>query len=152
MNLALQVELVGNITLTMLLSAIIGINRERSNKSAGLRTHMLTGVGACLFTVLSIYGFPGADTSRVASSIVTGIGFLGGGVIVQRKHEAHDLSTAAGIWSTAAVGMAVGAGAWFLAIYATVILWFTLALLRHPAPLSPKNTDGDPTKEPPKAG
>ncbi|MEL7433453.1 MAG: MgtC/SapB family protein, partial [Chloroflexota bacterium] len=85
MSVQQQIYLTGNITLAMILSGIIGINRERHNKSAGLRTHMLTGVGACIFTILSLYGFPGADTSRIASNIVTGIGFLGGGIIIQRK-------------------------------------------------------------------
>ena len=96
----------------MILSGIIGINRERRDKSAGLRTHMLTGTGACIFTLLSLYAFPNADTSRVASNVVTGIGFLCGGVIIQRKNETYDLTTAAGLWSTAAVGMAIAAGAW----------------------------------------
>ncbi|MEL6404372.1 MAG: MgtC/SapB family protein [Chloroflexota bacterium] len=131
MSVQQQIYLTGNITLAMILSGIIGINRERHNKSAGLRTHMLTGVGACIFTILSLYGFPGADTSRIASNIVTGIGFLGGGIIIQRKTEAHDLTTAAGIWSTAAIGMAVGVGAWFIAIYATLMLWFILVLLKQ---------------------
>jgi putative Mg2+ transporter-C (MgtC) family protein len=126
-----QVYLAFQITLAVILSAIIGLNRERSNKSAGLRTHMLTGTGACLFTLLSLYAFPGADSSRVASNVVTGIGFLSGGVIIQRKNEAHDLTTAAGIWATAAVGMAVGVGAWFLAVYATIVLWVILDILKR---------------------
>ncbi len=130
MSLELQVNLAVNITLAMILSGIIGINRERSNKSAGLRTHMLTGTGACIFTILSMNAFPEADHSRVASNIVTGIGFLGGGIIIQRKNEAYDVTTAAGVWATAAVGMAAGVGAWFIAIYATLMLWIILAMLK----------------------
>lgn len=131
MSLDQQVYLSFNITLAMILSGIIGINRERSNKSAGLRTHMLTGTGACIFTILSLYAFPEADTSRIASNIVTGIGFLGGGIIIQKKNEAFDVTTAAGIWATAAIGMAIGVGAWFIAIYSTVVLWIILALIKQ---------------------
>lgn len=130
LNLQQQIYLSGNITLAIILSSIIGLNRERSNKSAGLRTHMLTGAGACIFTILSLYAFPNADSSRIASNVVTGIGFLGGGIIIQRKHEAHDLTTAVGIWATASIGMAVGAGAWFIAIYSTVILWVILSVMK----------------------
>ena len=126
-----QIYLAGNITLALVLSAIIGLDRERSQKSAGLRTHMLTGTGACIFTLLSVNAFPMADTSRVAANIVTGIGFLGGGIIIQRKNEAYDLTTAAGVWSTAAIGMAVGVGAWFIAIYSTLMIWMVLAMIKQ---------------------
>lgn len=132
-----QIYLAMNITLAMILSSLIGLNREQNNKSAGLRTHMLTGTGACLFTILSMHFFPGGDTSRVASNIVTGIGFLGSGIIIQRKNEAYDVTTAAGVWATAAIGMAVGTGAWFIAIYATLIMWFIMAVLKHVKPKFP---------------
>lgn len=129
--LELQVVLALQLTLAAILSAVIGLNREHSQKSAGLRTHMLTGIGACLFTMLSYHAFPGGDPSRVASNVVTGIGFLGGGIIIQRKNETYDLTTAAGVWATAAIGMAVGTGAWFIAIYATVMLWAILAVVKQ---------------------
>ncbi|MEQ8675637.1 MAG: MgtC/SapB family protein [Aggregatilineales bacterium] len=152
MNLELQLSLAVNITIAMILSGIIGINRERSNKSAGLRTHMLTGTGACIFTILSLHAFPEADTSRVASNIVTGIGFLGGGIIIQRKNEAFDLTTAAGVWATAAIGMAMGVGAWFIAIYCTVVLWFILAMIKRFKFILGTNTNGvnviDPEEKP----
>ena len=130
-DLEQQVNLIISITVAAILSMVIGLNRERLGKNAGVRTHMLTGIGACLFTMLSLYAFPGSDSSRVASNVVTGVGFLGAGMIVQRKTEAHDLTTAAGIWATAAVGMAVGAGAWLLASYATVMVWVILELIRR---------------------
>ncbi|MAU13686.1 MAG: hypothetical protein CL607_27970 [Anaerolineaceae bacterium] len=120
-----------NITLALVLSSIIGMNRGRSNKSAGLRTHMLTGTGACVFTILSMYAFPGSESARVAANIVTGIGFLGGGIIIQKKDGALDVTTAAGVWATAAIGMACGVGAWFLASYVTLAVWVTLALLKR---------------------
>ncbi len=126
-----QIIFIIHITITMFLSMLIGINRERYGKSAGLRTHMLTGVGACLFTILSLHAFPDSDPSRVASNVVTGIGFLGAGLIIQRKRETHDLTTAAGIWATAAVGMAVGAGLWLLAMYTTGMIWIVLEVFQR---------------------
>lgn len=110
---------------------LVGLERERRHKNAGLRTHMLVGTGACLFTSLSMYAFPGDDSSRVASNIVTGIGFLGAGVIYRSEDRVHDLTTAASIWITAAIGMAVGTGAWFLGIVSTLTVWFILRVLYH---------------------
>jgi putative Mg2+ transporter-C (MgtC) family protein len=124
-----QAILILYVILAALLSALIGLDRERRNKSAGLRTHILVGVGACVFTGLSELAFPGGDTARIASNVVTGIGFLGAGVIFRNEHEVHDLTTAASIWATAAVGMAVGSGAWLTALGVTLIIWLVLALL-----------------------
>jgi putative Mg2+ transporter-C (MgtC) family protein len=92
---------------------------------------MLVGVGACLFTILSSHAFPGDDTSRVASNIVVGVGFLGAGTIMVRGGQPHHLTTAASIWATAAVGMAVGAGAWLLGLVAAVLVWIILAVIRR---------------------
>ena len=89
------------------------------------------GVGACLLASLSKYAFPGADTSRVAASAITGIGFLGAGVIFQRDDRVRQLTTAASIWITAAIGVAMGSGMWFLAIVATLVTWFTLVVLHR---------------------
>jgi len=130
MTLELQITITLQLIVAALLSMIIGMDRERNQKSAGLRTHMLTGVGACLFTTLSFHAFPAGDPTRIASNIVTGIGFLGAGTIVRRGNEAGDLTTAASIWSTAAVGMAVGTNAWFLAVSSTLIIWSILAVIR----------------------
>lgn len=129
MSLELQIQVFGQILLTALLSAIIGLDRERRDKSAGLRTHMLAGIGACAFAALGIHAFPGADTSRVAAAVVSGIGFLGAGVIFHTNDRAHDLTTAASIWVTAAVGMAIGVGAWFLGIAMTTTIWIVLAII-----------------------
>ena len=100
---------------------VIGLDREGRRQPAGMRTHMLVGLGSALYTILSIHAFNAPDPSRVAAQIVTGIGFLGAGTILQRKGGVHHLTTAASIWAVAAVGMAAGTGAWFLAIVATLI-------------------------------
>lgn len=131
MPLALQAEAIFFLLLAAFLSAIIGINRERAGFDAGLRTHIIVGVGACLFTILSRFAFPGNDTARVASNIVVGIGFLGAGTIIRQENRARGLTTAAGIWVTAAVGMAVGTGAWLLACAASAIIWVVFVPMRH---------------------
>ena len=117
--------------LATLLSMIVGLDRERRDKDAGLRTHMLVGMGACLFTALSSLAFPHSETARVAANVVTGVGFLGAGVIYKGENKVHDLTTAASIWITAAIGMAVGTGAWFIAIVATLLVWFILKIMFH---------------------
>ena len=103
--------------IAFVLSAIIGVERQRRLKSAGLRTHTLVGLGAALFTIVSAYGFTAVlgtdvhlDPSRIAAQIVSGIGFLGAGVIFVRQNIVNGLTTAASIWVTAAIGMACGAG------------------------------------------
>jgi putative Mg2+ transporter-C (MgtC) family protein len=131
MPLELQAEATLALVWSAFLSMIVGLDRERGDQPAGLRTHMLVGVGACLFTILSEFAFAGDDTSRVASNIVVGIGFLGAGTIIVRSGQPHHLTTAASIWSTAAIGMAVGAGAWFLALVASLLIWTILAVIRR---------------------
>lgn len=135
MTLEQQAVAAAQLVLAAALSMVIGLNRERREKDAGLRTHMLVGVGACLFTILSLLAFPDSDSARVAAQIVVGIGFLGAGVIHRSEDRVHDLTTAATIWVTAALGMAVGVGAWFLAICAALVVWVTLDVmwrLSHP--------------------
>jgi putative Mg2+ transporter-C (MgtC) family protein len=119
---------VGELGLALLLSAVIGLEREVRQKSAGLCTHSLAGLGAALFMLVSKYGFSDvlragqmvADPSRVAAQVVTGIGFLGAGLIFVRRDSVHGLTTAASVWVTAAVGAAAGAGLPLLAAAATV--------------------------------
>ena len=102
----------------------IGFERKLRYKEAGIRTHTIVCVGAALMMVVSKYAFDGqtADASRVAAQIVSGIGFLGAGIIMFRGQKMHGLTTAAGIWATAGVGMASGAGLFIVAIGATVII------------------------------
>ncbi|MGJ3238880.1 MAG: MgtC/SapB family protein [Anaerolineae bacterium] len=132
MTLDLQMQIFGQVLLTAFLSAMIGLDRERRDKSAGLRTHMLAGIGACAFAAIGLHAFPdNADSSRVAAAVASGIGFLGAGVIFQGKDRVRDLTTAASIWVTASVGVVVGTGAWFLGVAMTVSIWITLAILHR---------------------
>ncbi|MFD5213895.1 MgtC/SapB family protein [Microbacterium sp. NPDC058345] len=124
------------LVLAFVLSAVIGIERHRKLKSAGIRTHTLVGVGSAVFTLVSAYGFQGVvgpdtlvDPSRIAAQIVSGIGFLGAGVIFVRQNAVSGLTTAASIWLTAAIGMACGAGAPILALLATGLHLLTVTLL-----------------------
>jgi putative Mg2+ transporter-C (MgtC) family protein len=117
----------GELTLALVLSSLIGLEREFRMKSAGLRTHTLVGVAAALIMLVSKYGFTDVlaqytvvlDPSRVAAQIVSGIGFIGGGLIFVHRDIVRGLTTAAVIWLTAAVGMACGAGLPLLALFVT---------------------------------
>ncbi|MEP7292382.1 MAG: MgtC/SapB family protein [Chloroflexota bacterium] len=131
MTLEQQFVAVLQLALAAFLGGMIGLDRERKQRDAGLRTHILVGTGACLFTVLSMLAFPGGDPGRVASQILPGIGFLGAGTILKHGRSVHGLTTAASIWITAAIGMAVGTGAWFLALCGTLLIWFVLAVIRR---------------------
>jgi putative Mg2+ transporter-C (MgtC) family protein len=118
------------------LGALIGLERELDEKSAGLRTHMLVSLGSALFTIVSAYGFREfltnggnvirADPGRIAAQIVTGIGFIGAGVIFRQGFGVRGLTTAASLWLVAAIGMAAGAGYWAGAVIATVAALVTL--------------------------
>ena len=129
----LQLE---ELVLAFVLSALVGLEREVRQKSAGLRTHTLIGVSAALFMLISKYGFNDVlsngrivvDPSRVAAQIVSGIGFIGGGVIFMRRDVVRGLTTAASVWLTAALGMACGAGLPLLAL-ATTLGHFVIMLL-----------------------
>ena len=118
--------------LSALLGFLIGFERKLRSKEAGIRTHTILSVGACLMMLISLYGFGNLpnDSSRVAAQIVSGISFLGAGIIVYRKHEIRGLTTAAGVWATAAIGMACGARLYVLASAGCVLL-ITLQLIFH---------------------
>ena len=114
-----------NILLAVVLGFAIGYERKLRYKEAGIRTHTIVCVGSALIMVVSKYGFTDImeyDASRVAAQIVSGIGFLGAGIIIYRKHEIHGLTTAAGVWATAGVGMAAGAGMYVVAAGAAVVI------------------------------
>jgi putative Mg2+ transporter-C (MgtC) family protein len=118
---------VGRLVLAALLGAALGLEREYHGKSAGLRTNTLITLGAALFTLISVRLAGNAtEMTRIASQIVTGVGFLGGGAILRSRHSVHGLTTAATIWVDAAVGMAAAAGEFGLAVAGAVIAMATL--------------------------
>ena len=124
-----------DILLSAVLGFLIGLERKMRMKEAGIRTHTIVCIGAALLMVISKYGFGGAaDASRIAAQIVSGVGFLGAGIIVYRQHEVKGLTTAAGIWASAGVGMACGASMYIVAIGATVILIGSQCIFRLKIP------------------
>ena len=116
-----DLEAVRRMCLSAVLGAMLGVEREWNQKSAGLRTNMLITMGSTLFTLMSIdlSASSGGDATRIAAQIVTGIGFLGAGAIMRTGGSVHGLTTAAMIWVNAAVGVAVGGGEYHLALIAT---------------------------------
>ena len=133
-------DIVIRLLLAAVLGAVVGIERERHGWAAGLRTHMLVCVGAALAIIVSAFGFRDVlgtsavvlDPSRIAAQVISGIGFLGAGTIIflERENVIHGLTTAAGLWVVAAVGLAVGAGMYLAAGVATAIAWITLAAIK----------------------
>ena len=118
-----QLWLALDLILAALLGFFIGLERKLRDKEAGIRTHTIVAFGAALMMVISKFAFDSeADSARVAAQIVAGIGFLGAGIIVYKKNVVHGLTTAAGVWTTAGIGMACGGGLWLIAIIATVVL------------------------------
>jgi putative Mg2+ transporter-C (MgtC) family protein len=121
-----------------LLGSLIGLERQRLDKAAGLRTHMLVSVGSALVMIVSAYGFdrvidPGRvalDPSRVAAQVVSGIGFLGAGTIVVRKQSVHGLTTAASVWAVAAIGLAAGGALYYAATASTALMLVILAVIK----------------------
>lgn len=127
-----EIKYLISITVSVVLGFAIGYERKLRFKAAGIRTHTIVCVGSALIMVVSKYGFndsPEYDASRVAAQIVSGIGFLGAGIIVYRRHEIRGLTTAAGVWATAGVGMAAGAELYIVALGATVIIIAVQCLL-----------------------
>jgi putative Mg2+ transporter-C (MgtC) family protein len=130
-------EVAAELALAAVLSGLIGAERERSGKWAGLRTHMLMAVGAALITHISIEigaryadGSNAWDPGRIASQILPGVGFIGAGTIIQARGTVHGLTTAAGLWVVSAIGMATGGGFYLEAIFTTVAILLVLAALR----------------------
>ena len=140
-----NIEFLIRLTVALILGFSIGLERELTNKYAGLRTHILVCLGACVFTLLSIYGFPTfatgdnviidqatgvRDTARIAAQIVTGIGFIGAGTVLRNGPMVFGLTTAATLWIAASIGMACGAGMYDVAVISTVLSVAVLTLIR----------------------
>ena len=153
-----EVELAGRLAAALVLGGAIGLERELTGQVAGLRTHMSIALGAALFAIVSAYSFdefiaPRAgtnvqvDVTRVASNIVTGVGFLGGGAILKDGASVRGLTTAASIWVTAAVGLAVALGMYTIAAVCTLALVFSLTVLRGPR-LRLRRRFGEPDRDP----
>jgi putative Mg2+ transporter-C (MgtC) family protein len=131
-------DLIMRLVAAALLGSLIGLERQRLDKAAGLRTHMLVSVGSALIMIVSAYGFdrvidPGRivlDPSRVAAQVVSGIGFLGAGTIVVRKQSVHGLTTAASVWAVSAIGLAAGGALYLAAAVGTATMLVILAVIK----------------------
>ena len=129
------VNSVFRLLLSMVLGVLVGAERKRKGQIAGVRTFALISMGACLAMLLSVYvpqvymGLKNGDPGRIAAQVITGVGFLGGGAMIHLKGAVRGLTTAAGIWMTATIGMAVGVGMYWCAIVATAMILLTLTSL-----------------------
>ncbi len=129
-----DLNIIINLLIAFVLGGAVGWLREMEGKTAGLRTHILVSVGAALFTMISgemIFRSGLADPGRIAAGVVTGIGFIGAGCIVQARGAVRGITTAASIWVTAAIGIAAGTGFYVGAVAATIIALMTLWILRE---------------------
>lgn len=133
-----QPEAVLRMALALVLGALIGAERQRGDRPAGMRTHALVCLGSTLFMLVSAYAFPEftqvsggrVDPTRIAAQVVSGIGFLGAGMIFTQQNVTRGLTTAAGLWVVAAIGLAVGAGMYFIACGCSVLILVVLAVLK----------------------
>ena len=124
-----QFDMVIKLIVALALGLMVGIEREFVGKEAGTKTYSLVTLGAALFTILSFdSNFP--DPSRIIAQIITGIGFIGAGLIIFHENKIHGLTTAAGLWTMAGVGVAAGMGYYFLAVVSTLLVLFILFVLR----------------------
>ncbi len=129
-------QIIMRLVLTVVLSGMIGLERQLHKRTAGLRTHILVSLGSCLIMLTSLYVFDiykeitKLDPARIAAGVITGIGFLGAGTIIREKEGVRGLTTAASLWVVAGIGLAVGCGFKKAAIYTTVIAVIVLFFLR----------------------
>ena len=129
-------QIIIRLILTVVLSGMIGLERQLHKRTAGLRTHILVSLGSCLIMLTSLYVFDiykeiaNPDPARIAAGVITGIGFLGAGTIIREKEGIKGLTTAASLWVVAGIGLAVGCGFKKAAIYATIIAVVVLFFLR----------------------
>ncbi|MDD5060422.1 MAG: MgtC/SapB family protein [Candidatus Omnitrophica bacterium] len=132
-----DIEIIKRLLLTLFLSGLIGLERQVHKRDAGLRTHILVALGSALIMLTSLYVFDiykdvvSLDPVRIASGVVTGIGFLGAGTIIRSSDGVRGLTTAASLWVAAAIGLAVGVGFNKVAIYATILVLIVLGVFRH---------------------
>ena len=131
----IDIAMIIRVTLALVLGGVVGFERERGDRPAGLRTHMLVVAGAACFSMASIYGFDlqtkEADLARVAANVVSGVGFLGAGTILRDGSTIRGLTTASSIWIVASIGMLTGLGLVSLALYTTFLTWFVLVVVKR---------------------
>ncbi len=133
MSASLQWVLLARLFIAALLGGAIGLERVWHGRPAGLRTDMIIALSSCLFTIISVYGFPGQDITKIASQIVVGVGFLGAGTMFHSQRHVLGLTTASTIWLVAAVGMAIGIGMYGVAAFVTIV---SIVFLTFLAPCS----------------
>ncbi len=132
-----DMQIIIRLTVALVLSGLIGLERQINRRTAGLRTHILVSVGSCLIMLTSLYVFDiykkiaSLDPTRIAAGVITGIGFLGAGAIFRENDGIRGLTTAASIWVAAAIGLAVGCGFYTAAIFSTVLTLVALFFLRY---------------------
>lgn len=127
LSLSQQIITVFQLCLALVLASVIGYEREKYSKPAGLRTHMILAIGCTILTVLSFTGFQEpTDNSRIAAAIITGIGFIGAGTVLQTRERIVGLTTAASIWLTASISLAVGTGNYIIAVAGTLLGYIVL--------------------------
>ena len=144
-----DLQMIMRLLLTLLLSGLIGLERQVHRRDAGLRTHILVALGSCLIMLTSLYVFDiykeqvALDPVRIAAGVVTGIGFLGAGTIIREPDGVRGLTTAASLWVVAGIGLAVGVGFNKIAIYTTIMVLIVLHFLRFiEVPLSKEGKHG----------
>jgi putative Mg2+ transporter-C (MgtC) family protein len=130
MSVEAQLEALIPVAVAMVLSGLIGLDREWRHSPAGIRTHMLVGMGSALVISMGAHLYDKDSAARLAAAVLTGIGFLGAGVIIHRESEVHQLTTAASLWFVAILGMVAGVELYVLAAGATLLGWLVLSLLR----------------------
>ncbi|KAB2942311.1 MAG: MgtC/SapB family protein [Hyphomicrobium sp.] len=140
----IELEPIGRLALAALIGFIIGLEREAAGQPAGERTHALVALGSAAFALLSLTAFPNADTARVAAGVVTGLGFLGAGMILKdTRDRIHGLTTAAGIWVVGAIGLAIGSGMYLIGVVCATITALVLLsekILRLGERLAPRRS------------
>jgi len=131
LTLETQLDLALRLTVGLVLGAAVGFERELRSQPAGFRTHSVVALGSSIFTVVSAYAFagPGSDPTRIAAQIVTGIGFIGAGTILQSRGYIRGLTTAASLWAVAGIGMAAGAALYGVALVGTLLILIVLLVL-----------------------
>jgi len=125
-----QLDALVPVAVALLLSGLIGLDREWRHRPAGIRTHMLVGMGSALVISMASLQYGADSAARLAANVITGIGFLGAGVIVQHRDRVRDLTTAASLWMVAMIGLTAGARLYVMAAGATALGWFVITVLR----------------------